>query len=168
MKRILAFSDFSLDSVNEASTETPLDTTKLESGLEIIKGLVTRGFTPKTAAAIAGNMWQESKFNPQVTPKTATYIGLIQWGGPRKGKLLQKTGWDKLDTQLDFVKHEFDTIPVFKNILPSIENIDVKQAASKIAKSYEGAAPNTARLNAAKQLLDAYEADPNAAAAEPK
>lgn len=151
--------------MHESQVVSLLNPFHLEQGLGIMKGLVTRGFTPKAAAAIAGNMYQESKFNPQVRPQSAPFVGLVQWGGARKSKLVQKPKWNALDTQLDFVKHEFDTIPSFKNILPSIEKLDVKQAASKIAKSYEGSAdPNhPTRLNVASQLLDAYEADSNTA-----
>lgn len=159
MKNILTFAAFMAPVIHESQI-TVITPTALETGLDIVKGLVDRGFTPKAAAAIAGNMWQESKFNPAVSPRTASYIGLVQWGGGRKTKLLQKPSWNGLEAQLDFVKQEFDSIPSFKSILTSLENLDITKAAEMVARKYEGSSdpshPN--RLSAAQKLLNAYEA----------
>lgn len=143
--------------LNEAAA--PVPTSQLEDGLEIVQGLVDRGFGPKAAAAIAGNMWQESKFNPAVRPASASYVGLAQWGGPRKGQLIKKPNWNTTSTQLDHVKIEFDTIPAFKSILPELERLDIRAAAEKVARKYEGCADptNPNRLNSAAQLYSEWQ-----------
>jgi hypothetical protein len=141
--------------LNESAA--PVPDTMIEDGLEIVQGLVDRGFDPKVAAALAGNMWQESKFKPDVRPKTAAYVGLVQWGSPggRKQKLISKPDWHTLDAQLDYVKQEFDTIPTFKSMLPTVQAAPTLQkAAELVARKYEGCADptNPNRLNSAAQL----------------
>lgn len=141
--------------LNESAA--PIPSGSMQDGLQIVQGLVDRGFEPKVASAIAGNMWQESKFKPTVSKATAPYIGLVQWGSPggRKQKLLAKANWHTVDAQLDYVKHEFDTIPTFKSILPTVQAAPTLQKAAEIvARKYEGCADptNPNRLNAAAQL----------------
>jgi hypothetical protein len=147
--------------LNEAAA--PIPNTSIEDGLEIVDGLVDRGFDPKVAAAIAGNMWQESKFNPAVRDASAPYVGLVQWGSPggRKQKLINKPNWNTLDAQLDYVKHEFDTISAFKSIIPAATSAPtIQKAAEIVARKYEGCADptNPNRLNSAAQLLTAWQA----------
>lgn len=139
----------------------PVPASNLEAGLQIVGGLVDRGFDPKIAAALAGNMWQESKFKPTVSKSTAPYIGLVQWGSPggRKQKLLAKPNWHTVDTQLDYVKSEFDTIQQFKSIIPAVQAAPtIQKAAEIVARKYEGCADptNPNRLNAAAQLFAAW------------
>jgi len=157
MKHITNFGQW----LNEALA--PVPDTMIEDGLEIVDGLVARGFDPKVAAALAGNMWQESKFKPDVRPKTAPYVGLVQWGSPggRKQKLISKPDWHTLDAQLDYVKQEFDTIPTFKSMLPTVQAAPTLQKAAEIvARKYEGCADptNPNRLNSAAQLYTAWQA----------
>ena len=147
--------------LNESAT--PVPTAMIEAGLEIVDGLVARGFDSKVAAAIAGNMWQESKFNPAVRGASAPYVGLVQWGSPggRKQKLISKPNWNTLDAQLDYVKHEFDTISAFKSIIPAAASAPtIQKAAEIVARKYEGCADptNPNRLNSAAQLLTAWQA----------
>jgi len=147
--------------LNEALA--PVPDAMIEDGLEIVQGLVDRGFDPKVAAAIAGNMWQESKFKPDVRPKTSPYVGLVQWGsvGNRKQKLVNQPDWHTLDTQLDYVKQEFDTISAYKSILPTVQAAPTLQKAAEIvARKYEGCADptNPNRLNSAAQLYTAWQA----------
>jgi hypothetical protein len=147
--------------LNESAT--PIPDNMIEDGLEIVQGLVDRGFDSKVAAALAGNMWQESKFKPDVRPKTAAYVGLVQWGSPggRKQKLISKPDWHTLDAQLDYVKHEFDTISAFKSIIPAAASAPtIQKAAEIVARKYEGCADptNPNRLNSAAQLLTAWQA----------
>lgn len=154
--------------LNESAA--PVPTTMVEDGLEIVGGLVDRGFDPKVAAAIAGNMWQESKFNPAIRGASAPYVGLVQWGSPggRKQKLISKPNWHTVDAQLDYVKSEFDTIQQFKSIIPAVQSAPtIQKAAEIVARKYEGCADptNPNRLNAAAQLYTAWQAKNKSATA---
>ncbi len=148
--------------LNEAAA--PVPDTMIEDGLEIVQGLVDRGFDAKVAAALAGNMWQESKFNPAVRPASAPYVGLVQWGSPggRKQNLVKKPNWNTVDTQLDYIKQEFDTVSSFKSIIPAVQAAPtIQKAAEIVARKYEGCADptNPNRLNAAAQLYTEWTAN---------
>jgi hypothetical protein len=151
--------------LNEAVA--PVPSTMIEDGLEIIQGLVDRGIDAKTAAALTGNMWQESKFNPAVSPESATYVGLIQWGnyqnqktgpGARKTKLITKPNWKNLDVQLDYLKTELDG--TYKGVANQIINAPtIQKAAEIVALKYEGTKSEIpTRINAATQLYTAWQA----------
>jgi hypothetical protein len=162
MKHITKFNQW----LNEALA--PVPDTMIEDGLEIVQGLVDRGFDPKVAAALAGNMWQESRFDPAVRPESATYVGLIQWGdykgiktgpGARKTNLLAKPNWKNLDVQLDYLKTELDG--AYKSVVPAVMSAPTLQKAAEIvARKYEGCADptNPNRLNSAAQLYTAWQA----------
>lgn len=82
----------------------------IEKGKSLANALISRGFSKIDAAAIVGNMWAESTFNPAAKGRGGDF-GLVQWLGPRK-KALKKFAKDKkknindLDMQLDFLKYE--------------------------------------------------------------
>lgn len=146
----------------------PVPDTMIEDGLEIVGGLVDRGFDPKVAAAIAGNMWQESKFDPTAKSPGSTYVGLIQWGdyqnqktgpGARKTNLMSKPNWQSIDAQLDYVKAELSG--AYKSIVPAIMSAPtIEKAAEIVTRRYEGtthAIPT--RQGAAAQLYSAWQAN---------
>lgn len=88
----------------------PLKDQWLDKGMNIAKQLVSRGFTQEQAAAIVGNMWAESTFNPAAENSIGA-IGLLQWLGDRKKALIKfanqrKKPWSNFDLQLDFIKYE--------------------------------------------------------------
>ena len=157
MNKILTLSALLTPVIYEAHI-TVMSQSSIESGLKIVKGLIKRGFTPKAAAAIAGNMWQESRFNPKISHKNSQHVGVVQWGGKRKQNLMKRSGWSRLETQLDFVKHEFDTNDQFKKLLKDIEKMSLKKATEAVARTYEGSRdphhPN--RNSAAQKLFEAY------------
>lgn len=80
-------------------------------GLQIVQGLIARGYSPQQAAALAGHALQESGGNPAAVNPSEGANGLFQWRGSR---------WDALqdfakssgkspndpDVQLDFVGKE--------------------------------------------------------------
>lgn len=71
----------------------------------------TLGYTPTQAAALLGNMEQESGFNPNSINKGEGAYGLLQWRGPRLAGLqqfAQSQGADPSDwrTQLNFARYE--------------------------------------------------------------
>jgi hypothetical protein len=77
----------------------------------IFQGLIERGYTPVQAAALAGNIQQESNFNPAALNSNEGANGLLQWRLDR-WKALQdfaaQRGTSPTDpsTQLDFIGQE--------------------------------------------------------------
>jgi hypothetical protein len=82
-----------------------------DQGSAIFGGLTARGLSPIHAAALVGNMQQESSFNPtQVNPKEDAH-GLLQWRLDRWQALqdfakARGTSPADRETQLDFIGHE--------------------------------------------------------------
>lgn len=87
-----------------------LTSTNINKGLFLAQALIKRGFSTIQAAAIVGNFWGESSFNPASVGSGGDF-GLMQWLGVRKKALAafakkRKTSMTDLTTQLDFVKYE--------------------------------------------------------------
>jgi hypothetical protein len=119
--------DYKRWSLNEAIIE---DSNDIEIGLDFAQKLINRGFTKKEAAAISGNIWHESKFNPAAifrkierTPistiegeiefikSNQTAYGVMQWRAERKDALADFAKEKKrhpadLRLQADFMKYE--------------------------------------------------------------
>lgn len=71
--------------------------------------LVGKGYSPAGAAAIVGNLIQESSVNPVGRPgDQGTAHGIAQWRGPRYADMLRFAGnrSNTLQGQLDFLDHE--------------------------------------------------------------
>lgn len=82
-----------------------------ETVADVFQGLLARGFSPVQAAAVAGNIQQESNFNPGAINADEDAHGLIQWRGPRLQALREfaasrGTHYADQNTQLDFIRHE--------------------------------------------------------------
>ena len=82
----------------------------IDTGLHLANLLRKRGFAKDEAAAIVGNMWAESTFNPSAQGAGGDF-GLLQWLGIRKKELMKfakkrNTPATNLNTQLDFIKYE--------------------------------------------------------------
>ena len=77
--------------------------------------LLQRGYAPHQAAAIVGNLTQESGVRPDgVVGDNGTAFGIAQWRGDRFANLqryAQQNGqdWRSLDAQLGFLDHELNT-----------------------------------------------------------
>ena len=74
---------------------------------------IQKGLTPEQASGIAGNLAQESAFNPTVTNDIGAF-GVAQWLGSRKQGLINyakknKKDYGNLNTQLDYMWHELNT-----------------------------------------------------------
>lgn len=81
------------------------------NGQYVYDGFVARGFTPVQAAVLAGNMQQESSFNPNAYNANEDAFGGLQWRLDRKAGLeayAKATGRPAgdLDTQMDWVVQE--------------------------------------------------------------
>jgi hypothetical protein len=117
MSRILNYSQWVLNESEQDTETTGADITadELKKAVQVVSGLVSRGFTKNQAVALAGNMSVESRqppnpaFNPSATDGRA--VGLCQWQGDRlkalkayaKSKGLEHT---TMSVQLDFIKYE--------------------------------------------------------------
>lgn len=104
----------------------------MADGQSIYKGLLDRGFTAPQAAALAGNIQQESSFNPNAYNKGSDAQGLMQWRLDRKTGLsdyAKATGRDPSDpeAQLDYIVHEM-TGPEAKNSAAFLKSGDVQTA----------------------------------------
>ena len=69
--------------------------------------LKKQGFSDAAAAAIMGNMKQESGFDPKNTNKKSGAYGLCQWTAERKDNLMQRKKYDTINTQIDYLCWEF-------------------------------------------------------------
>jgi hypothetical protein len=81
---------------------------------EVVNYFTGKGYKPHQAAAIAGNLGQESTLNPEAINSKSGAFGLAQWLGPRKRALqdyARRQGSYAADpgTQLDFIDHELNT-----------------------------------------------------------
>jgi len=135
-----------------------------DKGIEIMSKLISEyGFSEKTAAAFAGNMFRESKFNPKAVG--GSFKGLVQWGSDRFSRLakLGITGAAQftVDSQLKLLNYEL-TQTAEKSSLPAIEKAaTVEDAAYQVAARYERCAesdrrhPN--RIAGARELYDLYQ-----------
>lgn len=134
-----------------------------DKGIEIMTKLInTYGFSEKTAAAFTGNMFRESKFNPNLN---GTFKGLIQWSADRFNRLaklgISGSARFTIDAQLKLLNYEL-TQTAEKNSLPQIEKAaTVEEAAYLVAALYERCAasdrrhPN--RITGARELYDFYQ-----------
>ena len=128
-----------------------------DTGMTILTSLIKdHGFSPMVAAAIAGNMFAESTFDPKkISPKG--YYGLMQWDKEiRKPKLFKLRNPDTIQTQLSFIKQEFNE-PYYSRFLRAANAAKTVEAATDIITTgYEGAAKSDHRRSAARELLAAY------------
>lgn len=82
-------------------------------GLEIVRGLMARGYFPHHAAALAGHMLQESGGNPTAVNPEEGANGLLQWRGSRWDDLqsfAREQGKSPNDPQIqmDFIGRELN------------------------------------------------------------
>lgn len=137
-----------------------------EKAIAIMSKLSDKGLSPVAAAAVVGNMFKESVFDPNARSPDVGYVGLCQWGGPRKAKLMAKPKWNTVDTQIDFIMDELATLTYFdkatqKKVLikDAITNAATPEKAAELfARRYEVCADPTSekRINGAKEIHDIY------------
>lgn len=146
--------------------------------------LVSTGkFTPMLAAAIIGNIYVESKFDP-TTKQIARYNkggpptygpgrGLIQW---EKGGRYDKDpinlvsfakknslSWNSLEAQAMFIVHEFTSNPTYRSLRDKInnqantdKNFTLEDCVEVVCKKYEkaGIAHMDNRIEAAQRFVN--------------
>lgn len=104
----------------------------------LYSGLIARGFNKAQAAALVGNMKQESEFRPGVVNPGEGAQGLLQW---REGRLADlknfasATGsnYTDPDTQLDFIVHEMEG-PEAKSAASFLQSNNVQTANAALKK----------------------------------
>lgn len=104
----------------------------------IYSGLLERGFSPIQAAVLAGNIQQESGFNPAAVNQGEGAFGLLQWRLDRRQgleKLAAERGVSPSDipTQLDFIKQEMGGREA-KNAAPFLAAGDLESANSALKR----------------------------------
>lgn len=132
---------------------------------QIRAALIAKGYSSAAASAIMGNMYQESRMNPNAQSYDGGY-GLIQWTGTRRtgpnGLIAwcAANGYDytTITGQIEFMDWELSQ-PYFANLLPNFKNsTDVASATSSWLRYFEGIWDGTysTRLNAANTYQSAY------------
>jgi hypothetical protein len=142
----------------------------VNKGVVLAKQLMQRGFTAIQAAAITGNAWAESSFNPAAEASSGDF-GLLQWLGTRKKELKKfakkrRTSPTDLNTQLDFIKYElldsydgeyaYETT-MFRRAMASGESAAEKayQFALKVERPRNPKKSKEARMAVAQQVYNA-------------
>jgi hypothetical protein len=124
--------------------------------------LQSKGYSREQAAAILGNLVQESGLNTNAVGDSGTAYGLAQWRGPRQAALRQyaaSQGTDPSDyaTQLAFIDVELNGSEkkagaAFKNTASLEDAVNV--FSSKYERPSAKWAANDKRLAAAQQILN--------------
>jgi hypothetical protein len=129
--------------------------------IDIMNKLVNeKGYSVKLAAALVGNMFKESVFNPKAIGRDAKgneFVGLVQWGGGRKDKLKKKPNWNTIDVQIDFIDEELSG--AYSKVKAAIEAaVTVEAAAEAVGKKYEVCADSTSEkiIKGAREIYDMY------------
>lgn len=112
-----------------------------------------QGWSPHQAAAIVGNLIQESSLRTDAAnPKDpGTSVGIGQWNGSRKQALFafarsKGKDWRDLNTQLSFVQHELQTSEAGAgNALKNASNVESATAAMIGYERPEGWTPGNPR-----------------------
>jgi Phage tail lysozyme len=126
--------------------------------MRLMKGLVSRGWSPKAAAMMAGNVHAESGFNPGTVGDHGTSFGLAQWHNERATALKSAAkaagkDWKDFDFQTGFLDKEFRGRFGDK----AVASHDFG-ALSQMGKRFEGYGTNTygARVAAGQRFLKQY------------
>jgi hypothetical protein len=106
-----SFSDFLTKNpvTGETSVSSTVSSKPYNNTSAAVKFLLNKGYKDYQVAAIVGTLIQESGINPtsSLTDSTGSTLGIAQWRGPRLSALKQKTGFDTLNVQLNFILEEF-------------------------------------------------------------
>lgn len=124
---------------------------------KLIKGY---GYSPKLAAALTGNMFRESKFDPT---DQGAFFGLIQWSKIRFNDFskIGITGAARftIDAQLKLIDYEFNnTEKSAKKAAEAAPNVE--EAAYQIAAKYERCEVSDRRhperIQGAREIFNLY------------
>jgi len=103
-----------------------------------VKFFISKGFSDIQTAALVGGFIQESGLNPEISYGKKT-LGIAQWLGERKDKLLEKTNFLQLEPQLNFVIEEFNsTEKAARDKLKKAKTLEEAIAAAASYERFEG------------------------------
>jgi len=106
------------------------------AGNHIIDFFIKKGLTPEQAAGIAGNLYHESRFKPNVFGDNGTSYGIAQWHNERFAALKRFPNWDTIDGQLNYLWYELNTSE--KKSLINLKQTSTPQEASAVfARDFE-------------------------------
>ncbi len=134
--------------------ETPGSPDSMES---VVSKLQRYGWSPEASAGVAGNLFHESKLNPNQWEIGGSGYGLAQWTGPRRKALSDYATQkgkpaDDIDLQIEFLNHELMTS--HNHAADALRNTKSPEHAARIFnKHYEipGVAATGSRVAAAKK-----------------
>lgn len=107
------------------------------AGDKVFNYFIGKGLNNLQAAALTGNLQQESNFSTTVDNGQG-YHGLAQWGGGRWTKLQTKSNYTDLSVQLDYVWEELQG--GWKNAYDQLKaSSDIAEATFIVVRYYEGA-----------------------------
>lgn len=129
---------------------------------QIFDYFVANGFTKEQAAAVAGNIQQESSFNPK-TGEGGSHIGLAQWDSVSRwpkylawAKLNGKDPWD-FTTQKEYILVEFTSD--YAGVLDKFKQETTIEGATKVfLDGFEGASGQqlSERISYARDIFAKY------------
>ena len=142
-----------------------------ERAYQIFTGLLSKGLDPKAAAAILGNLYQETT-TFDIGQSANGAFGIAQWRYDRKDKLKAKYGENPtLQQQIDFIYSEISDPSAsdkgYEHTMSSwildkneIQTKSIDEITTKFSKTYERAgdseANNARRIKAANQYYKDY------------
>ena len=158
--------------VATGNTTTTVKITESPTLKAIFTGLIAGGMNSVQAAAVMGNMYQESKFNSDAH-ETGNDIGygLVQWSFGRRTNyeayaVGKKVAASDIATQIEYIFVEYNAS--YKSQLTGTDfekSVDIAKATESWMRIYEApaltpesdpAALNTVRIPAATQLYELY------------
>ncbi|WP_304067660.1 phage tail tip lysozyme [Megamonas hypermegale] len=179
MQVLGAFGDFGkgvYDDVTRGTVGDASDDARSERAQYIMKRLINAGYSPAQAAAIVGNLIQESNLRTEALSDDGQgSVGIAQWTNPDNGPIGRKTNlmnfaaakgksmYD-LDTQIDFLIYELDTTEkaAKEALLNDKANVsgNVSELAITFGRKFERPQEEYAnwenRANKAETALDEY------------
>ena len=179
MQVLGAFGDFGkgvYDDVTRGTVGDASDDARSERAQYIMKRLINAGYSPAQAAAIFGNLIQESNLRTEALSDDGQgSVGIAQWTNPDNGPIGRKTNlmnfaaakgksmYD-LDTQIDFLIYELDTTEkaAKEALLNDKANVsgNVSELAITFGRKFERPQEEYAnwenRANKAETALDEY------------
>jgi hypothetical protein len=138
---------------------------KAQDGLAVMNYLINKGLTKEQAAGIAGNLQQESGFNPKAKSRSG-YVGIAQWDPsnrwPAVKKYIMSQGYDpySLEGQLEGLYWEANKRGDWKKIAQAQTP---EQAGAAWLKHFEisgekpGMSGYKSRMSYANKLASTYE-----------
>lgn len=129
-------------------------TTPTENEAIAWRFFISQGFTAEQTAGIMGNLAQEHGFKTSNVPGG---LGIAQWLGARKAKLLAREDPFNIHVQLQFIMHEFNTTE--SRAYRAVRNAQtVSEATIAFQNLYErcGMCKQERRIQFAYSILDRY------------